>query len=90
MGSNLKVNLMEKKPDPKPIKSTEKEPEHKVIPSHKTQPDTNKTDHIKPKTNKTDNTKPTVPTGETTHEEEKVALILGITGVFSIWWYLIR
>ena len=25
-----------------------------------------------------------------THEEEKAALILGITGIFSFWWFFIR
>lgn len=34
----------------------------------------------------------TVPlnTGVITHEEEKEALIIGITGVFSVWWFFIR
>ena len=49
------------------------EPEHKVIPAHKTE-------HIKQ----------VLSTDEITHEEEKVALILGITSVFSIWWYFIK
>ena len=39
-------------------------------------------------TGKSDNTKPVVPTDEITHEEEKVALILFITTIFSVWWYL--
>lgn len=76
MGSNLKVNSREDKTD------------KGVTPSHKkdtgtggTKPDT------KPDTNKTDNTKSVVSTNKITHEEEKAALILGITTIFSIWWY---
>ena len=64
IGTNLNVNLT--------TKPKEKETEHKVIPSHKT--------------DKTDTTV-SINTGEITHEEEKTALILGITSVFSIWWF---
>lgn len=79
MGSNLKVNLIKNKTDPKPDKS---KTDKGVTPSHKTDTDT---DGTKPDTGKT---KPVVPTDEITHEEEKVALILFITTIFSVWWYL--
>ena len=74
MGSNLKVNSIKNKTNPKPDTSK----------TDNTKPDT------KPNTSKTDNTKPVVPTDEITHEEEKAALILGITTIFSVWWYLLR
>ena len=75
IGTNLSVNITEKKPDPELTKPKEKETEHKVMPSHKT--------------GKTGTTV-SINTGEITHEEEKTALILGITSVFSIWWFFIK
>ena len=34
--------------------------------------------------------KTVLSTNEITHEEEKAALILGITGIYSIWWFFIK
>ena len=46
----------------------------------KTKPD------IKPKKEEMIKTRPDM--NEITHEEEKAALILGITSIFTIWWML--
>ena len=75
IGTNLKINLDGKKdePDVKP----KKEPDIKSNREHKqdTKPNIElKQDVKKPDTNKI------------TYEEEKVALILGITTIFTVWW----
>ena len=75
LGINLKINLDDEKDEPD-VKS-------KVVEMVKTEPD------VKPKvkTNiklKQDVKKP--DTDKITYEEEKVALILGITSVFTVWW----
>ena len=99
MGSNIKVNLTEDKPNPKPVKSIEKETvhhkteEHKVIQPHKTVNTehkiipSHKTDYIK---QQTDIKNKLVSADKITHEEEKATLILGITTAYLIWRYLIR
>ncbi|XP_057291206.1 uncharacterized protein LOC130613864 [Hydractinia symbiolongicarpus] len=74
LGTNLKVNT-EKKPDLKPIPK-EKKPDPTT--SKKKNPDPippKKTNPTIPKKKTTDNTKSEVPTGEITHEEEKIAVI---------------
>ena len=75
IGTNLKINLDDEKdkPDVKP----KKEPDIKLNKEHKrdTKPNEgHKQDVKKPDTNKI------------TYEEEKVALVLGITSVFTVWW----
>ena len=79
IGTNLKINLDEDKdkPDVKPKKEPDiksnKEHEHDVKPNIKFKQDV-KMIKTKPDTNKI------------TYEEEKVALVLGITAVFTVWW----
>ena len=83
IGTNLKINLDEDKPDVKPkgegiVKTkpntgSNKEHKHDVKPNIKFEQDV-KMIKTKPDTNKI------------TYEEEKVALVLGITSVFTVWW----
>ena len=79
IGTNVKINLdgEKDKPDVKPknepnIESNE-EHKHDVKPNIKFKQDVKMT-----------NTKP--DTNKITYEEEKVALVLGITFVFTVWW----
>ena len=75
IGTNLKINLDDQK-DKRDVKP-KKEPDIKLNKEHKrdTKPNEgHKQDVKKPDTNKI------------TYEEEKVALILGITSVFTVWW----
>ena len=83
IGTNLKINLDEDKPDVKPkdegimkIKPNtgfNKEHKHDVKPNIKFKQDV-KMIKTKPDTNKIK------------YEEEKVTLVLGITSVFTVWW----
>ena len=79
IGTNLKINLdgEKDKPDVKP----KKEPDIKSNKEHKqdvkvitTKPNIKFKKEDKPDTNKI------------TYEEEQVALILGITSIFTVWW----
>ena len=74
IGSNVKINLDKEsdKPDVKP----KAEPNIKSSREHK--------QDVKPKPNIEFNngSKP----DKITYEEEKVALVLGITAVFTVWW----
>ena len=84
IGTNLKVNLdgEKDKPDikpkgegivkPKPDVKQKKEPNTKPNKEHK--------QDVKP------NIKFEQDTNDITYEEEKVALVLGITSVFTVWW----
>ena len=75
IGTNVKINLDEDEPDVKP----KKEPD---IKSNKEQKKDVKTIRTKPDTEF--NKEPDM--NEITHEEEKVALILGMTSIFTVWW----
>ena len=83
IGTNLKINIDSEKdkPDVKP----KKEPDIKSNKEHK--------QHTKPniKSNKEHKQdvkmmKTEPDTNKITNEEEKVALVLGITSVFAVWW----
>ena len=88
IGTNLKVNLDDD--DTKVAKTDKLDVKHKV----KDKPDTkpNKGDKQDVKPNRPDikqnieisRSKP--DTNEITYEEEKVALVLGTTAVFTVWW----
>ena len=79
IGTNLKINLSEEKdkPDVKP----KKEPDIKSNKEHKqdTKPNIKLEQDIKMIKTKPD-------TNKITYEEEKIALVLGITSVFTVWW----
>ena len=76
IGTNLKINLDGKKDEPD-VKSKE-------VKMVKTEPD------VKPKEKEIVKTKPKIKqmirTEPDTYEEENIALVLGITPVFTVWW----
>ena len=80
IGINLEVNLNERKDRPD-VKSKEAE-------MVKTEPD------VRPKRKEIVKTKPNIEfkkedkpdTNKLTYEEEKVALVFGITSIFTVWW----
>ena len=91
IGTNLKINLDEEKDKPE-VKSNE-EHKQKIKPNtgfnkeHKgdTKPEINLNKDVKPNIEfKQDFKKP--DTNKITYEEEKVALVLGITSIFTVWW----
>ena len=75
IGTNLKINLdgEKDKPDVKP----KKEPDIKSNKEHK--------QDIKPNIEFKQDVK-MIRTEPDTYEEEKVALVLGITSIFTAWW----
>ena len=81
IGTNLKINLDEEKGKPD-VKSNKEQKQDtkcdiKINKEHKQDVKPNiefKQDVKKPDTNKI------------TYEEEKVALVLGITSIFTVWW----
>ena len=88
IGTNLKINLNERKDRPnvkskmvevikiKPDVKQEKEPDIKFNKEHK--------QDVKPNIKFNKESKP--DTNKITYEEEKVALVLGITSIFTVWW----
>ena len=76
IGTNLKVNLNDEKVKPD-VKSRKVE----II---KTKPDVKP--KKKPDIKSNQEHKPEPHMNEITHEEEKVALILGMTSIFTVWW----
>ena len=88
IGTNLKVNLdgeqakLKDKPD---VKSKEVKTEPEVITKPNTKPNKEHKQDVKPNIKfEQDVKKP--DTNEITYEEEKVALVLGTTAVFTVWW----
>ena len=91
IGTNVKVNLdgeqakLKDKPD---VKSKEVKTEPDVKPKVITKPD------VEPNKEQKQDVKPNIKsnkelkhdTNKITYEEEKVALILGTTAVFTVWW----
>ena len=79
IGTNLKINLdgEKDKPDVKP----KKEPDIKSNKEHKqdTKPNVKLKQDVKMIRTEPDMNK-------ITYEEEKVALVLGITSIFTVWW----
>ena len=75
IGTNLKINLDEEKdkPDAKPKKEevVDTKPEIRFNKEHK----------LDIKMMETEN-----DMNKITYEEEKVALVLGITSIFTVWW----
>ena len=85
IGTNLKINLDGEKDKPdvksKEVEMVKSEPDVK----QKKEPDVKSNKEHKPNIElKHDVKKP--DTNKITYEEEKVALILGTTAVFTIWW----
>ena len=92
IGTNLKINLdgeqakLKDKPDVKSKEvKTEPDAKLKVITKPNTKPNKEHKQDIKPNIKfEQDVKKP--DTNEITYEEEKVALVLGTTAVFTVWW----
>ena len=88
IGTNLKINLDGEKD--KPDAKLKKEPDikSKEVEMVKTEPDVKPNEIVKTKPNikfkKED--KPKIKFDKITYEEEKVALVLGITSIFTVWW----
>ena len=88
IGTNVKINLdgeqakLKDKPD---VKSKEVKTEPEVITKPNTKPNKEHKQDVKPNIKfEQDVKKP--DTNEITYEEEKVALVLGTTAVFTVWW----
>ena len=81
IGTNLKINLDEEKGKPN-VKSNK---EHKHDTKHDIKINKEHKQDVKPNIEfKQDVKKP--DTNKVTYEKEKVALILGTTAVFTVWW----
>ena len=89
IGTNLKVNLdgEKDKPDVKPkgegIVKPKPDVKQKMEPN--TKPNKEHKQDVKPNIKFEQNVKKP-DTNDITYEEEKVALVLGITSVFTVWW----
>ena len=88
IGTNLKINLDGKK-DKQDVKSnkdikpnTDSNNEHK----QDVKPNTDSNRERKPDIKLNKDVKPNIEFDKITYEEEKVALVLGITSVFTVWW----
>ena len=87
IGTNVKVNLLssENRRLNDDVKSKEVKTEPKVITKPNTKPNKEHKQDVKPNIKfEQDVKKP--DTNEITYEEEKVALVLGTTAVFTVWW----
>ena len=81
IGTNVKVNLLSSENQRLNVKSKEVKTEPKVITKPNTKP--NKKQDVKPNIKfEQDVKKPDT----ITYEEEKVALVLGTTALFTVWW----
>ena len=74
IGTNLKINLDGEKDKPDVKSNKEQKPNTDSNKEHKLD--------IKLK----QDVKPNIEFDKITYEEEKVALVLGITSVFTVWW----
>ena len=88
IGTNLKINLDVKSKEVEMVK-TEPDVKPKVKAKPNTEPNKKHKQDVKPNIElkhdvKMIRTKP--DTNKITYEEEKVALILGTTAVFTVWW----
>ena len=90
IGTNLKINLDGEKDKPdvksKEVEMVKTEPD--VKPKVKTKPniDLNEKHKQDVKPNIKFDTENKHDTNKITYEEEKVALVLGITSIFRVWW----
>ena len=76
IGTNVKVNI--------DVKSKEVKTEPKVITKPDVEPNKEQKQDVKPNIKFDRESKPDA--NDITYEEEKVALVLGITSVFTVWW----
>ena len=88
IGTNLKINLDVKSKEVEMVK-TEPDVKRKVITKPNIEPNEKHKQDVKPniKFDRESNQDVKEPdTNKITYEEEKVALILGTTAVFTVWW----
>ena len=92
IGTNLKINLDGEKDKPDVKSNKEHKPNIKFDKEQKPNTDSNK-EHkqdtkpdIKLNEGHKQDVKPNIKFDKITYEEEKVALVLGITSVFTVWW----
>ena len=78
IGTNLKINLDCEKDKPDAKSNKEHKQDVKVI---RTKPNIKKEDKLDIEMMKTE-----PDTNKITYEEEKTALVLGITSIFTVWW----
>ena len=88
IGTNLKINLDLKSKEVEIVK-TEPDVKPKVKTKPNIEPNKKHKQDVKPnikfdRENKQDVKKPDM--NKITYEEEKVALVLGITSIFTVWW----
>ena len=88
IGTNVKVNIDAKSKEVEMVK-TEPDVKPKVITKPNIKPNKEHKQDVKPnikfdRESNQDVKKPDM--NEITYEEEKVALVLGITSVFTVWW----
>ena len=83
IGTNLKINLLSS--ENQSLNAEDKSKEVKTEPKVITKPNKEHKQDVKPNIKfKQDVKKP--DTNEITYEEEKVALVLGTTAIFTVWW----
>ena len=88
IGTNLKINLDVKSKEVEMVKA-EPDVKPKVITKPNIEPNKEHKQDVKPNIESNKERKHDVKTPDTnkvTYEEEKVALILGTTAVFTVWW----
>ena len=78
IGTNVKISLDGEKDRPD-VRS-------KKVEMVKTKPNIETNKDIKPNIEFDKESKPEPDTNKITYEEEKVALVLGITSIFTVWW----
>ena len=83
IGTNVKVNIDVKSKDVEMVKP-EPDVKPKVITKPNIEPNEKRKQDVKP--NIKSNKELKHDTNKITYEEEKVALILGTTAVFTVWW----
>ena len=88
IGTNVKINLDGKKDEPDVKSNKEQKPNTVSNKEHK--PDIKLKQDVKPNTDSNkehkQDTEPDIKCDKITYEEEKVALVLGITSIFTVWW----
>ena len=83
IGTNLKINLDVKSKEVEMVK-TEPGVKPKVKTKPNIEPNKKHKQDVKPNIKFNRESKP--DTNKITYEEEKVALVLGITSIFTVWW----
>ena len=92
IGTNLKISLDGEKDKPDVKTNEEHKPDIKLNKEQKPNTDSSKEHkqdtkpNIKPNEGHKQDVKPYIKFDKITYEEEKVALVLEITSIFTVWW----